>query len=225
VLVGFWVQSKIHLGRQHCLLRSIYTCISAINFGLCVINYNMNVLNISVLLAWDYMSRVRDGTLNLCACYDRNVYAFYNHSKLSGYGYVWINMVKVFIWCMSPCWFTNLRCLYYIGVLVCKCPNGLWLPCGIDLLLPIYRFKLGAISGTGRAASWGKFGFEQIQVTHLLCIYIFLFCGFILQIQVVFIFPVARHEQVEIDKLTDKCIFVQIHLVHITARRYGMTML
>ena len=68
-----------------------------------VCNYNMNVLNISVLLAWDYMSRVRDGTLNLCACYDRNVYAFYNHSKLSGYGYVWINMVKVFIWCMSPC--------------------------------------------------------------------------------------------------------------------------
>ena len=79
------------------------TCISAINFGLS--NYIVNVLNVSVLLACDY-ERVRDGTLNLSACYDRNlsmpciIIRNYQDTVLS---YVWVNMVQVLIWCMCLC--------------------------------------------------------------------------------------------------------------------------
>ena len=79
------------------------TCISAINFGLS--NYIVNVPNVSVLLACDY-ERVRDGTLNLSACYDRNlsmpciIIRNYQDTVVS---YVWVNMVQVLIWCMCLC--------------------------------------------------------------------------------------------------------------------------
>ena len=108
------------------------------------------------------------------------------------------------------------------------------LPCGMDLLLPIYRFKLGVISETGRGHReenlfWAGSRLLTLHYLHVCFLLWFQFAlhfggacwDYLLLICCVpiFFFPVARCEQVEID---GQVHIRQIHLVHITARRYGM---
>lgn len=98
------------------------TCISTINFGLC--NCIVNVLNISVLLACDYESRPREGTLNLCGCYDRNLsmssIIIQNYQDMVMCGLIWCQFLS------GACAFADLTTSdACIAVLLCKCPNGL----------------------------------------------------------------------------------------------------
>jgi hypothetical protein len=62
-----------------------------------------------------------------------------------------VNDLQVSVWFMCLCWFTNnLRCLWWCSV-ICKCPN-FWSPFGMDLLLFIYRLRIGGIPGTWKVA-------------------------------------------------------------------------